>query len=57
MSIDNFILYNLVMLGVGWYLLRKHGESEYGEGIVDAIQMHNDGRLTYESYFEDEDVE
>ena len=45
------------MLGVGWYLLRKHGESEYGEGIVDAIQMHNDGRLTYESYFEDEDVE
>ena len=57
MSIDTFILYNLVMLGVGWYLLKRHGESEYREGLVDSIQMHNEGTLTYTIYTEDDGTE
>ena len=31
-----------------WY-----GENQYGKGILDGIQMHNSGRLTYTTYEED----
>ena len=36
--------------GVGswWY-----GSQQYGKGILDGIQMHHQGRLTYRPYIED----
>jgi len=45
------------MLLVGWYLLKRHGEKEYDLGIIEAIQLHNEGRLTYDSYINDEGIE
>lgn len=57
MTIEGFILYNLTMLVGGWYLLKTHGEKEYEAGIMEGIQMHNSGRLTYKSYFDDEGME
>ena len=47
MTIESFVLYNIVMWTVGWYLLKRHGEKEYGEGIIDAVNMHYTGQLTY----------
>ena len=57
MTIEVFLLYNVIMFGVGWYLLQKYGESKYQAGVVEAVQMHNEGRLTYTSYFDDEGIE
>lgn len=57
MTIEVFLLYNVIMFGVGWYLLQKYGESQYQAGVVEAVQMHNEGRLTYTSYFDDEGIE
>lgn len=42
-----------VAIGAGYtYWSNKRS---YNRGLVDAIMMHNDGRLTYESYYEDEE--
>lgn len=48
----------IALLGVGggvlswWYC-----EKRYDRGFLDAIQLHNQGRLTYTSYFNDEGIE
>ena len=34
-------------IGSWWY-----GKQEYGKGILDGIQMHHQGRLTYKAYME-----
>ncbi|MDB9803122.1 hypothetical protein OAC25_00470 [Candidatus Thioglobus sp.] len=35
------------------FLAWKHGSRCYDKGITDAIIMHRNGRLTYESYLDD----
>jgi len=47
MTIEGFILYNIVMWAMGWYLLVRNGEKEYDNGFMDAVQLHSEGRLTY----------
>ena len=48
----------IALLGVGggvlswWYC-----EKRYDRGFLDAIQLHNQGRLTYTTYFTDEGIE
>jgi hypothetical protein len=54
MTIEVFILYNVLMLIGGWVILRRHGDKEYGDGITDAVQLHHEGKLTYTSYLADE---
>jgi hypothetical protein len=58
MTIEGFILYNIVMWTMGWYLLVRNGEKEYDGGFLDAVQLHSEGRLTYtfETVGEDEGV-
>ena len=48
MTIENFILYNIVMWTIGWYLLKRHSELEYDNGFMDAVQLHSEGRLSYD---------
>lgn len=48
----------IAILGVGggvlsWWFCEKR----YDRGFLDAIQLHNQGRLTYTSYFTDEGIE
>ena len=40
--------------GVGSW---RYSEKRYDRGFLDAIQLHNQGRLTYTSYFNDEGIE
>jgi hypothetical protein len=35
------------MLTFTWYLYTKHGEASYDNGFMDAVQLHSEGRLTY----------
>ena len=35
------------------FLAWRHGAKCYDKGITDAIIMHRNGRLTYESYLDD----
>lgn len=45
-------LLTTIVLGA-CYTQWSNGRS-YDKGIVDAIKMHNDGRLSYKSYKEDD---
>ena len=36
------------MWTVGWYLLKRHSELEYDNGFMDAVQLHSEGRLSYD---------
>ena len=48
----------IVILGVvGGVLSWWFCEKRYDRGFLDAIQLHNQGRLTYTSYFTDEGIE
>lgn len=48
----------IVILGVaGGVLSWWFCEKRYDRGFLDAIQLHNQGRLTYTSYFNDEGIE
>jgi len=53
MTVESFILYNIIMWVMGWYLLVRNGEREYEAGVLEAVQLHSEGRLTYVSYRED----
>jgi len=48
-----YLLMLFVAIGGGFasYLYSNH---RYERGIIDAIQLHNEGRLTYKSYMEGE---
>ncbi len=35
-----------------WYTYWSNGKA-YDRGLIDAIKMHHEGRLTYKSYSED----
>ena len=47
MTFESFVLYNLAMSVVGWFLMKRQGEQEYDNGFMDAVQLHSEGRLTY----------
>jgi len=47
-SFENFILYNLIMITFTWFLHKRHGEDSYDNGFMDAVQLHQEGRLTYD---------
>lgn len=46
----------LMLLIIGAFLLWRHGTRCYDKGITDAILLHRNGRLKYETYL-DEDGE
>ena len=53
-SVEMFLLWVLMMGGVGGFLAWKYATEEYGKGFVDALMLHNSGALTYEEYEEDD---
>lgn len=50
---ESFILLILALLIIGAFLLWKHGNNCYDTGITDAVQMHREGRLHYNTYLDD----
>ena len=50
---ENFILLILALLIIGAFLLWQHGNKCYDRGIMDAVQMHREGRLHYNTYLDD----
>ena len=40
------LLWTVISIGI-YYAYKRHGQSEYAEGMADAIVMHNSGTLTY----------
>jgi len=51
---ENFILLMLMLLIIGAFLLWRHGTKCYDKGITDAILLHRNGRLKYETYLDDD---
>jgi hypothetical protein len=51
---ENFILLMLMLLIIGAFLLWRHGTKCYDRGITDAILLHRNGRLKYETYLDDD---
>ena len=52
-SIENFIMLMSSILIVGALILWRHGTKCYDKGITDAILMHRNGRLKYNTYLDD----
>jgi len=52
-SVENFILLMSSILIVGALILWRHGTKCYDKGITDAILMHRQGRLKYNTYLDD----
>ncbi len=50
---ESFILLILALLIIGAFLLWQHGNKCYDKGITDAVQMHREGRLHYNTYLDD----
>ena len=44
------------MLTFTWFLHYRHGETSYDDGFMDAVQLHSEGRLTYDVYDDGENV-
>ena len=57
MSEETFALFFLCMAGITWFLLQRHGEKEYQQGITEGIIMHSQGRLTYTTYLSENEEE
>ena len=51
--IENFALLMSALLIIGGLLLWRHGTKCYDRGITDAILMHREGRLHYNTYLDD----
>ena len=51
---ENFIMMALAFLTLGAILIWRHGTKCYDRGITDAILMHRNGRLKYDTYFDDD---
>ena len=56
MTLESFILYNIIMITFTWFLHYRHGEKQYDCGFMDAVQLHSEGRLTYDVASDAEDV-
>ena len=52
-SIESFALLMSALLIIGGLLLWRHGNNCYDKGITDAVQMHREGRLHYNTYLDD----
>ena len=44
------------MITFTWFLHHRHGETQYDYGFMDAVQLHSEGRLTYDVSNDGEDV-
>ena len=44
------------MITFTWFLHYRHGEKQYDYGFMDAVQLHSEGRLTYDVSNDGEDV-
>jgi len=53
MSVENFVLLMSSLLIVGALILWRHGTKCYDRGITDAVLMHRQGRLKYNTYLDD----
>ena len=51
--IENFVLLISALLIIGGFLLWRHGSKCYDRGITNAILMHREGRLHYNTYLDD----
>ena len=51
---ENFALLMVALLTIGGFLLWRHGTKCYDRGITDAILMHRQGRLKYNTYLDDD---
>jgi len=56
MTLENFVYYNIIMITFTWFLHHRHGETQYDYGFMDAVQLHSEGRLTYDVSNDGEDV-
>jgi len=52
-SIESFALLMSALLIIGGLLLWRHGTKCYDKGITDAILMHREGRLHYNTYLDE----
>ena len=52
-SVESFALLMSALLIIGGLLLWRHGTKCYDRGITDAILMHREGRLHYNTYLDD----
>ena len=52
-STDSFALLMCALLIMGGLLLWKHGQKCYDRGLMDAVLMHREGRLHYNTYLDD----
>jgi hypothetical protein len=51
-AVEFIYLWAFLMIAVGGVIIWRHGEAQYGKGIIDGINMLDSGRLQYESYYE-----
>ena len=54
MSIDTVYLLLFMMSLIGAAATWWYGEQEFQKGIIEGVQMHKEGSLTYSSYYDDE---
>lgn len=53
MNIDIVLMIVIGICLIGGTASWWYGSQQYGKGILDGIQMHHQGRLTYKAYIED----
>ena len=51
---ENFLMMTLAFLTLGAILIWRHGAKCYDRGITDAILLHRNGRLKYNTYLDDD---
>ena len=50
---ESFMLLTVALLSLGAVIIWRHGARCYDKGITDAVQMHRNGRLKYNTYLDD----
>lgn len=56
MSIEMFVLWVLIMSGIGGYIAWRYATAQYGDGMKDALLMLDAGRLEYEVFLDEFDI-
>ena len=51
---ESFMLLTVALLSLGAVIIWRHGSRCYDRGITDAILMHREGRLKYNTYLDDD---
>lgn len=49
---ESFMLLTVALLSLGAVIIWRHGSRCYDKGITDAVQMHRNGRLKYNTYLD-----